>query len=273
MKKDVIFWVGVKSDDEYLYEKHGGFKYLDISKECWTKWCSKNDVIFHHYEFQDLGNKDIRWNLPTWQRHFDVFRVLEEENIEYNKIAIIDGSSLIHPEAPNFFDLVPDTGLTAFRSLENLRWIAQGVAGYNNFFKGFEFDLTKYFSCGFTIFTEEHKVFLEKLKTLYKDYYTAIMKLQNEDVKRGTDQPVYNYLAQVEGIKVNLDVLPKKFMITHLTRFDWMGHNWQLQKEDEPIIPHFVKHGYIWFFSGMANREARYEMMKSTWELIKGGYE
>ena len=42
---------------------------------------------------------------------------------------------------PNFFDLCGD-GLTAWRSLENLRWVKEGVDGYNKFFNGFNFDGT-----------------------------------------------------------------------------------------------------------------------------------
>ena len=35
MKKHVLFWVGIKSENEHLRNKHGDFKYLDISKKCW----------------------------------------------------------------------------------------------------------------------------------------------------------------------------------------------------------------------------------------------
>ena len=267
-KQNCIFWVGVKPADEYFQKKHGNFKYLDISEKCWRAWCKKNDVTFVHYNVNDLKLKPVRWNAPTWTRWFDVFDVLEDRGITPNKIAVIDGSSLVHPDTPNFFKLVPDTGVTAFRSLENLTWIHQGIKGYKNFFKGFEFDMTKYFSCGFQIFTSEHRPFLEKLKELYTKNHTAIMHLQNEVVKRGTDQPVYNYLAQIEGIEMHLDVLPKRYMITHLQRFDWLQNNWQLKTP----IPHFIKHGYIWFFSGFTDRGARENLMKQTWEIIKDGY-
>ena len=50
MKKHVLFWVGIKSENKHLREKHGNFKYLDISRKCWEYWCNKNDVIFFPYE-------------------------------------------------------------------------------------------------------------------------------------------------------------------------------------------------------------------------------
>ena len=49
MKKNVLFWCGVKSEDPHLRKKHGNFEYLDISKKCWQYWCEKNDVIFFEY--------------------------------------------------------------------------------------------------------------------------------------------------------------------------------------------------------------------------------
>ena len=272
--KNVLFWVGVKDPGQYMQEKHGGFKYLDISEECWKIWCEKNDVTFFPYRHEHVGD-NLNSHRVTWQRWFDVFRVLDEAGIEYDKICVIDGSTLIHWDAPNFIDMAPSTGLTVFRSLENLRWISEGVFGYKSFFGDFEFDLTQYFSCGFQIFTKEHRPFLEKLKEFYYNSYTAIMKLQNEKIKRGTDQPVYNYFAQIEGIDVNLNALPQKFFITHLNRFDWLGHNWQLLKRTHDPkygMPHFIRHSYIWFYSGFPQRGQRYDLMQQTWDLIKEKY-
>ena len=53
--------------------------------------------------------------------------------------------------------------VTAFRSLENLRWITESVDGYKNFFGDYNFDLKKYISCGFQIFDKRHKKFLQDL--------------------------------------------------------------------------------------------------------------
>lgn len=265
-KKNVLFWVGVKSTDPLLQEKHGGFKYLDISKECWQKWCEKNDVVF--FEYNTPTESDTSKHKVTWQRWFDVIPQIEEAGIDYNKIALIDGSTLCNANTPNFFELC-DERVAAFRSLENLRWIAEGIKGYNEFFNKFDFDLTKYISCGFQIFGKEHKDFLIDLKDFYYKNYNEIMAHQNGTVKRGTDQPVYNYLLQIKGIDVNMD-LPPSLMLTHLTRFDWFGHNWQLKEDTTPF---FIKYGHIFFYSGFPNRGDRYEMMKQTWNIIKGDYE
>ena len=82
-----------------------------------------------------------------------------------------------------YFDLCKEQ-VTAFRSLENLRWITEGVDGYKEFFNNFEFDLKKYISCGFQVFDKRHKKFLKELENFYYENYDAIMDLQNNKVKK-----------------------------------------------------------------------------------------
>ena len=135
--------------------------------------------------------------------------------------------------------MVPNGKLNVFRSLENIRWVHQGVSGYAEFFKqhypDFTIDLTKYISCGWQLFDKSHKPFLNKLKTFYYDNYDEIMVLQNDKVGRGTDQPVYNYLLQIHNIKP-VQNLPASYYLNHLYRFDWFSHNWQLKKDQTPFF-------------------------------------
>lgn len=266
MKKNVLFWIAVENNDPLMNSKHGGFKYFKYSKKTWEYWCKKNDVIFFHYE--KCSNDDIMLHKPTWQRWFDVFDLLEENNVNYDKICLVDSSTMIKWNSPNFFELCPSGELTAFRSLENLRWISQSAEGYQTLFPDVNIDITNYINCGLQIFDKNHKPFVKKLKELYFNKHDTIMKLQNEMIKKGTDQPVYNYLLQQEGIKLNLD-LPPSYHLTHLTRFDWFSHNWQLGDK----TPFFIKYGYIWSFSGFPDRAKRYDIMQQTWNIIKNNYE
>jgi len=265
MKKNVLFWIGVRSQNPLMVEKHGGFKYLDISKKCWKWWCDKNDVVF--YEYNTSSEPDTEKHRVTWTRWFDVFDQLDAAGIDYDKIAVIDGSTLIKWDSPNFFNLCNDD-LTAFRSLENLNWVYQGVQGYQELFPDVNFKLENYISCGFQIFTQKHREFLGKLKEFYYINQNKILELQ-KTVSKGTDQPVYNYMLQKYNIPVNRE-LPKSFMLTHLQRFDWFANNWQLKEDPTPF---FIKYGNIWFYSGFANRGQRYDLMNQTWEMIKQNYE
>lgn len=263
MKQDVIFWIGVKSTDPLLLKKHGNFEYLEISKKCWKWWCKKNNITF--FEYSNSSEIDTGKHKVTWTRWFDVFDQIEKAGIEYNKIALVDGSTLVKWDCPNFFNLVGDN-LVAFRSLENLKWIKEGIDGYKDLFNNFNFDIKKYVSCGFQIFSKSHKKFLRDLKDFYYSNTQKILELQ-QSIGRGTDQPVYNNLLQIKNIRV--DNIDPSFMLTHLTRFDWLSHNWQLKEDNTPF---FIKYGNIWFYSGF-DRTQRFPLMKQTWDLIKENYE
>ena len=77
-----------------------------------------------------------------------------------------------------------------------------------------------------------------------------------------------NYvLLQIKNIRV--DNIDPSFMLTHLTRFDWLSHNWQLKEDNTPF---FIKYGNIWKYSGF-DRKQRYPLMKQAWDLIKQNYE
>jgi hypothetical protein len=157
-------------------------------------------------------------------------------------------------------------GLSVFKSLENVRWVASGIDGYNELFPNVEFDLKRYIDCGFQIFTKSHINFLNKLKEFYLDNYEKICILESS-ISRGTDQPVYNYMLQKLDIDFRFE-LPNSFNINHMNRFNWLSHNWQL-KEDQ--TPYFIKYGNLWKFSGF-DRKQRGFLMKQTWDIVKKMY-
>jgi hypothetical protein len=263
MKQNVVFWIGVKSSDPIVSDKHGSFEYLEYSKRTWQYWCDKHNILF--VEYNTPANLDLSVHVVTWQRWFDVFTQLDQSNIIYDKIAVVDGSSMIKWDAPNFFNIVSDN-LIASRALENIQWLDECVRGYNRLFNSFNFDLKRYINCGFQIFNISHKKFLVDLKEFYYTNLDEILSLQ-KTVRRGTDQPIYNYLLQINNIVV--DSLPDPFFVTHMTRFNWFQYNWQL---NEDSTPYFIKYGYIWFFSGF-DRKQRLPLMQQTWDLIKHNYE
>lgn len=264
MKKDVVFWVGVKSSDTLLNKKHGNFQYLKYSKFTWKYWCDKNNVEFVEYNTPTLS--DTSTHKVTWQRWFDVFPQLDQINIQYDKILVTDGSIMIKWDAPNFFKMT-SSNLHAFKSMENINWINEGIEGYRHLFPNISFNLKKYISCGFQIFTKEHSLFLDNLKKFYFDNLEEILILQNK-IGRGTDQPIYNYLLQFHNTPVSQD-LPDSFWLMHMNRFNWFSYNWQL---NEDTTPYFIKYGYIWVFSGF-DRTQRVHLMKQTWDIIKHNYE
>lgn len=258
---NVVFWVGVKSTDSNTADKHGNFQYFDYSKNTWKYWCQRNGVLF--YEYKQPSLEDTGTHKVTWQRWFDLEAQLKK--YDWDKVAVVDASYMIRWDTPNFFEMTSDK-LNVFQALENVRWMDEGIRGYQSLFPEVNFDLKRYMDCGFQIFTKSHLPFLNLLKDFYFDNQEEVLKLQKE-VSRGTDQPVYNYLLQREGIDVEFE-LPNSFNMNHMTRFNWFSHNWQL-KENQ--IPYFVKYGYLWKYSGFDRRQ-RNSLMEQTWNMIKAKY-
>ena len=63
-------------------------------------------------------------------------------NIEYNQIALVDSSSMIKWDAPNFFDMTDDR-FTAWVDNDNLKWIYESIQGYKPYFDNFELDISE----------------------------------------------------------------------------------------------------------------------------------
>ena len=173
---------------------------------------------------------------------------------------------MIKWNTPNFFQTTSEN-LSVFRSLENIKWINEGIKGYSELFPHVDFDLKKYMDCGFQIFSKSHLLFLNNLKQYYFDNLNKILELQS-NISRGTDQPVYNYLLQRNKIDFKFE-LPNSFNVNHMNRFSWFSHNWQLNEDKTPF---FIKYGYLWKFSGF-DRKDRNPLMKQTWDIIKKNYE
>jgi len=254
-----VFWVGVKSKDSVIREKHGDFKYLDISEKFWRRWCKKHNVEFVPYTIDNTTELDNNKHKVTWTRWFDIMDILPESLTGWRWI--VDGSSLIINDPLPPWEVVDldENKVHGFRSLENLRWIHEGIAGYTKkLFPDLKFDFGKYISCGNQVFTEKHYWFLKELKKYYFENYDDIMSLQHGSVKRGTDQPVYNCLLQKYDNIHTADQIPPDYMITHINRFHWDGHNWQIND----TTPFFIKYGKVLFFSGFVNRGDRYQLME-----------
>ena len=91
---NVVFWVGVKSNDSLLLKKHGNFDYFKYSKYTWEYWCRKNNVLYYEYDNPSLQNTGT--HKVTWQRWFDLEQQLT--NLEWDKVAVVDASYMIFSE-------------------------------------------------------------------------------------------------------------------------------------------------------------------------------
>lgn len=265
--KNVVFWIGVKTTDPRVIElkDYGDWSWMDYSKRTWEFWCKKNNVEFVHYD--QTSNPDTYNHLVNWQRWFDLFNVLDAKQIDYDQILVVDASSMVHWNAPNFFD-VTDRKWTAFKANENLKWVMESYDGYQPLFPDVKFEYNDYIASGLAIINKSHRPFLESLQKYYNDNYDAIMRIQRS-VKRGSDQPVINFLLRSLNVDINQLRLP--YAANHIARREMFSHNWQLEDDKTPF---FLKYLHIWFYSGLPDRgNARKNLMEQTWAIISKYYD
>tara|TARA_B100000287_G_scaffold165740_1_gene156296 strand:- start:3336 stop:4127 length:792 start_codon:yes stop_codon:yes gene_type:complete len=263
MKKNVIWWPALNNPNHS--DKYGGFGYFEHSRKAWEYWCKKNDCLF--VPFTEPVENDFTKFRPQWQKCLFVFDELERMGIEYDQIALVDSTATPHWDCPNFFELT-DRKFTAFRDMDNLKWVYESVEGYNDMFEPFIFDMSKYFNSGFMIFNEKHKQIFTSLKEFYYENMDDFIQRQDVLIKKGNDQTPINFWVQMSGVEINLD-LPFTYNLTHLHRKEMLRNNWQLNEDQTPM---FIKYGYVWRLTGIP-KDQRTILSNQIWDLVGKNYE
>ena len=263
MTKNIVWWPAVVNKDHT--DKYGGYDYFQYSRKTWEYWCERNNCEF--VAFTEPIEKDLNRYRINWQKILFVFDELEKRNIEYDQICLVDSSFMIRWNTPNFFEMT-DRKFTACRDMDNMRWIYDSIQGYKDFFDGFELDQYKYISSGVIIFNETHRKVIEGFKKLYLDNIDAFIDMQDNIVKKGTEQTPLNYWLQMNDVEMNFN-LPTAFKLTHMHRKELFSHNWQ---DGDDKTPFFIKYGYNWVFNGIP-KDQRSQLIKETWSLVGHNYE
>ncbi len=261
--KNVIWWVGIVNPEHK--EKYGGYDYFEYSKKTWEYWSKKNDCHFVHFD-KPIENDLFKYRV-NWQKIIYVFDEMERRGIDYDQICLVDSSCMVRWDTPNFFNLT-EHKFTGWRDFDNLKWIYDSVQGYKPFFNNFKLDLINYINSGFIIFNKNHKELINGFKKLYLTNTSEFCKLQDEVVKKGTEQTPLNYWLQINNVDVKTD-LPMSYKLTHMHRSDLFQHNWQL---NEDKTPYFIKYGYNWIFNGIPKNQ-RSQLMSQVWDMVKQNYE
>ena len=266
--KNVIFWVGVKSNDPAVIEKHkyGNYSWMEYSKKTWEYWAKKNNCYFVHYDTTE--HVDLLKYKVNWQRWFEVFDFIESKGItDYDQILLTDASIMAKWDMPDIFQHT-ERKFCALRGNENLNWTYASIQGYQDLFAETSYRVNDYIASGYCIFNRDHKPMLESLKKFYYDNHELLLEREDKTVKRGRDQPILNYMLRKHNIDIKY--LPIVYGVSHLYRRQVLNHNWQLNEDNTPF---FIKYFYTWIFSGWPDRgETREKLMSQTWDLVKDYY-
>ena len=168
------------------------FDYMEWGLKTWNWWAKKNNVEIFLLEEPLCDTELMR---PTWQRWY-AYDILEQNNIEYDKVALIDIDTMIRWDCPNIFDL-SEGRYTAVKDDLSLEWTYNSLMGYKKFFPDVELDWTEYVNNGVLVLPKDNgKEFCDKVKNFYQDNIDELRNLQHHTLKKGTDQTPVNYLAK-----------------------------------------------------------------------------
>jgi len=262
MKKNVVWWPAIVHKENA--HKYGNYDYFEYTRKSWEYWCERNDVLF--VPFTEPVEDDLFRFRPNWQKIIFVFDELDRRGIDYDQIFLADSSCMIKWNAPNVFELT-DRKFVGWADRDNMRWIHESIQGYKRFFHDFELKQDMYISSGVIIFNETHKKLIERFKKMYLENIDAFIELQDNVVKKGTEQTPFNYFLQMKGVELKLD-LPVAFKLTHMHRKELFSYNWQ---DGDDKTPFFIKYGYNWVFNGIPKND-RSNLIKQTWDLVKDNY-
>lgn len=237
--------------------KYNHQKYFEVSKQCWQFYCKK-----HNIDFIVVDKKLPNVKFCVWHKEF-VFDFIGDK---YEKIALVDFDTLVHWDAPNFFNLYDDEFCGVLEN-ESLFWIQNSLNAFKSNFKELEnikITLSEYINGGILFFHKSHKNFFEKLKEFY---VTNKSTFDNWNVPNtGKEQTILNLYLKKENVKKKY--LDFRFNTMRLTKNDWLHHNWQTENDKTPF---FIKYSYIWHFTG-CSIEDRTNLMTSIWQQTKHLY-
>ena len=258
MSKDVVFIPYIDLND-------GRNNSYDLSVKSWKYWCDKNNVDLIVWD--DLVFPIERMKI-TWQRYY-LFDILENSEIEYNQVLMVDADTIIHPETPNFFKETENRYCGVMND-GCYEWVSRSIKKYGDFIfpKQEKIKPWEYINGGFQIVNKKHQQFYQDVVKFYWENSDKLIYAQ-ETFKVGTDQTVINYLLKKWEIDIkmlpvcyNLQDMFKKSLL-HLPGYSWWEDN----------LTNLYDSGWVYHFNSIPQnqhgRDSSYWMERVYKELYE----
>ena len=245
MSKNIVFIVAIKKDGELKPE-------YQHSIDSWKHFCDKNNCELLLLEDPVLPTDQMNIIL---QRYF-LFDILDENEIDYDQILMVDADTIVHPDCPNFFNetehkycMVHDDG--------SYDWILRGMEHYSkNVYDGFWFDYTKYGNGGFQIVNKKHRDFFKYMRDFYFENVDKVNTI-SQTYGIGVDQTILNFNLNTQ--KVDKKLLPYKYNMTCMLKKEILTL--------EDIL--FTTVGWVYHFNGIPEKEKNVPLlMEKTYEYL-----
>jgi len=226
--------------------------YKDFSLRTWSWWAEKHGALLY---VMSRPLTSVSAMKPQWQR-YHALRILEDENIDYDQVALVDADTMVRWDCPDFFQMTGHE-LSVTVDHDSLGWIHESLLGYRHLFPGTELSWQDYFNAGFIVLSKKHKRLLIDLLRFYLDNCRHLLTMEDELGVPGMDQTPLNYLVRQMGWKVNY--LPKTFNLTQMNSKGILANGY------------FIDLGSIWHFNGL-DPSARCRLMEECWERVQLNY-
>ncbi len=199
----------------------------------WEQYCRRHGAELFILTERVVDESAMNAN---WHKIF-ALKLLEANGIEYDKVLIVDADTIVHPNAPNIFDVCGD-GFCAVANEGSYDWLFRSMEAYSKYmFNGFTFPFYQYFNSGVICVNKNHEQFFDMLFTFYTQHNQDIIHMQ-ETFHVGTDQPVLNFMVHL--YRDDFQLLP----------FEWnMQDLWRLEILDTNLT--FTNYGWVYHFNAI----------------------
>ena len=260
--KNVVFMMDIDIGGEGRYSSNRRLPYQN-SISSWKEWCNKNDCEL--FVLNDLVFDNNRMAI-CWQRYY-LFDILNNNNVDYDQVLMVDADTIVHPDCPNFF-LETDNKYCGVQCDGCYEWVSRSIKKYHNHLFS-EQDILKpweYINGGFQIVNKKHQQFFQDIVKFYWENSDKLIHAQ-ETFKVGTDQTVVNYLLKKWNIDVKL--LPVCYNLQDLFRKNLLhipGHSWW-----QDNLENLYNSGWVYHFNAIPqnDRHVSYWMDRVYKELYK----
>lgn len=221
MSKNIIFMISIQEDKRSQNQKH----YWSIKS--WKQWAAKNNAQLFVLTENILSP-------PQWNKIM-IFDLLEDSNIDYNRILYVDADTIVHPNMPNIFETLEEGYFYGVRNFGSMDWVIRSIENYSFFiFNNHQLDWEKYINTGFMLFDKTHKQLFDYLQGLYQEKGEELAGAEKLGV--GKDQPCINFALDI--LNIPRKFLPYEYNMQDLLRSELLGGDFL-----------FTKYGWIYHFN------------------------
>ena len=227
MSDKVVYMINITHDERSRSQKY------EWSIKSWAKWCNKNNVeLFVHEE----PMTDLNIMQPQWYKIF-IFELLKNSGLEPTQILYVDSDTIVHPDAPNFFDMRETKKFCAVPCYGSMDWVMRSIEVYSKVvFDGFDFgDYWTYFNTGFMMFQQGHKDLFDSMIEWY-DHSQQSLNMIQQNYSVGKDQPAFNFF--IKDLEVPINLLPYEYNMQDMSRFEVIGDDFL-----------FTRYGWVYHFN------------------------